>query len=89
MVIKEDVELVEKSLENRIRELYTDVIFSEHNLYKLFKASLVSIPDDKLNSTQIEKYFKKTFEEGILNWFKPINQIIETETSFIDSFYWQ
>ena len=67
LVIKEDVELVEKSLENRIRELYTDVIFSEHNLYKLFKASLVSIPDDKLNSTQREKYFKKTFEEGILN----------------------
>jgi hypothetical protein len=67
LVIKEDVELVEKSLENRIRELYTDVIFSEHNLDKLFKASLVSIPDDKLNSTQREKYFKKTFEEGILN----------------------
>ena len=57
----------EKSLENRIRELYTDVIFSEHNLDKLFKASLVSISDDKLNSTQREKYFKKTFEEGILN----------------------
>lgn len=67
LVIKEDVELVEKSLENRIRELYTDVIFSEHNLDKLFKASLVSISDDKLNSTQREKYFKKTFEEGILN----------------------
>lgn len=67
LVIKEDVELIKKSLENRIRELYTDVIFSEHNLDKLFKASLVSIPDDKLNSTQREKYFKKTFEEGILN----------------------
>ena len=67
LVVKEDVELVKKSLENRIRELYIDVIFSEHNLDKLFKASLVSIPDDRLHSTQREKYFKKTFEEGILN----------------------
>ena len=67
LVVKEDVELVKKSLENRIRELYIDVIFSEHNLDKLFKASLVSIPDDRLHSTQREKCFKKSFEEGILN----------------------
>ena len=67
LVVKEDVELVKKSLENRIRELYIDVIFSEHNLDKLFKASLVSIPDDRLHSTQREKCFKKSFEVGILN----------------------
>ena len=67
LVEKEDVKLVKKSLENRIRKLYTDVIFSKHNLDKLFKASLVSIPDDELHSTQRDKYFNKSFEEGILN----------------------
>ena len=67
LVTKEDVGLVKKHLEKRVRQLYSDIIFLEHNLDKLFKASLVSIPDDKLLSNQREEYFKKTFEEGLLN----------------------
>ena len=67
LVTKEDVGRVKKYLEKRVRQLYSDIIFLEHNLDKLFKASLVSISDDKLLSNQREEYFKKTFEEGLLN----------------------
>ena len=53
-----------KLLETRFRELYADIILPEYNLDKLFKTSLVSIPDDKLLSTQREEYFQTTFING-------------------------
>ena len=53
-----------KLLETRVRELYADVIFPEHNLDKLFKTSSVSIPDDNLLSTQREEYFQTAFING-------------------------
>ena len=63
-ITQKDIELTKKLLETRVRELYVDVILPEHNLDKLFKTSLVSIPDDKLLSTQRDEYFQTTFING-------------------------
>jgi len=64
LITQKDVELTKKLLETRVRELYADIILPEYNLDKLFKTSLVSIPDDKLLSTQREEYFQTTFING-------------------------
>ena len=48
-----------------MRELYTDIITPQNKLDNLFKKELVSIPDEQLNKTQREAYFKKCFEEEI------------------------
>ena len=65
LVIKEDVLFVKELLERRIRALYKGVILPEHNLDKLFKPSLVSIPDDKLEKTQRDAYSEKCQRERI------------------------
>ena len=65
LTVKEDVLLVKKRLENRIRELYKDIIFPEHNLDKLFKTALVSITDKGLLKTQRDAFFKQEYEDGI------------------------
>ena len=65
LVIKEDVLFIKELLELRIRALYKGVILPEHNLDKLFKPSLVSIPDDKLEKTQRDAYSKKCQIERI------------------------
>ena len=65
LTVKEDVLLVKKRLEDRIRELYKDIIFPEHNLDKLFKTALVSITDKGLLKTQRDAFFKQEYEDGI------------------------
>ena len=65
LVIKEDVLFIKELLERRIRALYKGVILPEHNLDKLFKPSLVSIRDDKLEKTQRDAYSKKCQRERI------------------------
>lgn len=65
LTTKKDVLLVKNLLEDRVRKLFSGVILEHHNLDKLFKPSLVSIPDDMLEKTQRDAYFKKCFEEGI------------------------
>jgi hypothetical protein len=52
LVKKEDVLFVKQLLENRLRELYKDVILPQHNLNKLFKESLVSISDESLDNNK-------------------------------------
>ena len=47
-----------EKLENRVRELYKEVIVPEDNLEKLFKVSLVSLSDKQLIKTQFEDYLK-------------------------------
>ena len=59
--------LVKNLLEDRVRKLFSDVILEHHNLDKLFKTSLVSIPDHMLEKTQMNAYFKKCFEEGVVD----------------------
>ena len=65
LTTKKDISLVKNLLEDRVRKLFSGVILEHHNLDKLFKPSLVSIPDDMLEKTQRDAYFKKCFEEGI------------------------
>jgi len=65
LVTKEDVLFVKELLERRIRALYKGVILPEHNLDKLFKPSLVSIQDDKLEKTQRDAYSEKCQRERI------------------------
>jgi hypothetical protein len=67
LIIEEDVLLVKELLEKRIRELYKEIILPKHNLDKLFKIKLVSIPDEKLEIIRREAYFKECFEDGIIN----------------------
>jgi len=63
LVIEEDVLLVKKLLEDRVRDIYKDLIFPYHNLDKLFKIELVSIPDDKLLKTERDKYDEEFFKD--------------------------
>tara|TARA_B110000879_G_scaffold100291_1_gene136053 strand:+ start:211 stop:1593 length:1383 start_codon:yes stop_codon:yes gene_type:complete len=67
LIIKEDVVLVKELLEKRIRELYKEIILPEHNLDKLFKIDLVSIPDEKLQKNRREAYYKEYLEDQIIN----------------------
>jgi hypothetical protein len=59
LTTEKDVLLVKNLLEDRVRKLFNGVILEHHNLDKLFKTSLVSIPDDMLEITQREAYLKK------------------------------
>jgi hypothetical protein len=59
--------LVKNLLEDRVRKLFSDVILEHHNLDKLFKPSLVSIPDELLEKIQRDTYFEKCHREGIIN----------------------
>ena len=52
-------------LEDRVRKLFSGVILENHNLDKLFKTSLVSIPDNMLEKTQRDAYSKKHQRERI------------------------
>lgn len=52
LVKKEYVLFVKQLLEDRLRELYKDVILPQHNLNKLFKESLVSISDESLDNNK-------------------------------------
>ncbi len=47
-----------EKLENRVRELYKEVITPKDNLEKLFKVSLVSLTDKQLIKNQFEDYLK-------------------------------
>ena len=58
LLTKSSIILVREKLENRVRELYKEVIVPEDNLEKLFKVSLVSLTDKQLISTQFEDYLK-------------------------------
>ena len=59
LVTKQDLKLVRGLLETRIRKMYPEVILSNHNLDKLFKEELVSIPDDNLIENKLNKFYKK------------------------------
>ena len=48
-------------------ELYKEIIFPKHNLDKLFKIDLVSIPDEKLAKTEREAFDKEYLEDQIIN----------------------
>ncbi|CAI8417964.1 MAG: Uncharacterised protein [Polaribacter sejongensis] len=65
LTTEKDILLVKNLLEDRVRKLFSDVILEHHNLDKLFKPSLVSIPDDMLEKTQRDAYFKKCQRERI------------------------
>ena len=65
LTTEKDILLVKKLLEDRIRKLFDGVILEHHNLDKLFKTSLVSIPDDMLEKTQRDAYSKKCQRERI------------------------
>ena len=52
----------ENNLENRVRKLFSGVILENHNLDKLFKTSLVSIPDDELMENKLNKFYDKIKE---------------------------
>ena len=39
--------------------MYPEVILSNHNLDKLFKEELVSIPDDNLILNKLDRFYKK------------------------------
>ena len=67
LTTEKDILLVKNLLEDRVRKLFSDVILEHHNLDKLFKTSLVSIPDHMLEKTQMNAYFKKCFEEGVVD----------------------
>ena len=58
LLTKSSIILVREKLENRVRELYKEVIVPEDNLEKLFKVSLVSLTDKQLINTQFEDYLK-------------------------------
>ena len=53
LTTEKDILLVKNLLEDRVRKLFSDVILEHHNLDKLFKTSLVSIPDHMLEKTQM------------------------------------
>ena len=65
LTTEKDVLLVKKLLENRVRKLFNGVILEHHNLDKLFKTSMVSIPDELLEKTQRDAYYKQECENGI------------------------
>ena len=66
LTTEKNIKLVKTLLENRIRELYKDVISPKNKLDNLFKTELVSIPDELLEKTQRETYWKRCFEEGMI-----------------------
>lgn len=65
LVIKKDVTTVKQLLEKRIRQLYSNIILPEHNLKELFKASLVSISDDKLLKNQWVKSISRSINREV------------------------
>lgn len=65
LTTEKNTKAVKTLLENRVRELYIDIITPQNKLDYLFKTELVSIPDKQLIKTQREAYFKKCFEEEI------------------------
>jgi len=65
LTTEKDVLLSKKLLEDRVRKLFSGVILKHHNLDKLFKTSMVSIPDELLEKTQRDAYFKEEYENGI------------------------
>ena len=65
LTTEKDVLLVKNLLEDRVRKLFSGVILKHHNLDKLFKTSMVSIPDELLEKTQSDAYFKEEYENGI------------------------
>jgi len=67
LTTEKDVLLVKNLLEDRVRKLFSGVILENHNLDKLFKTSLVSIPDELLEKTQRDAYFKQEDENGFNN----------------------
>lgn len=65
LTTEKDILLVKKLLEDRVRKIFSGVILENHNLDKLFKTSLVSIPDNMLEKTQRDAYSKKCQRERI------------------------
>ena len=66
LTTEKNIKLVKTLLEDRVRELYKDVISPKNKLDSLFKTELVSIPDELLEKTQRETYWKRCFEEEII-----------------------
>ncbi len=64
LTVEVDVLLVKTLLQNRVRELYKDIILPKHNLEKLFKTELVSITDDRLAKNQRDVFLKQQYEDG-------------------------
>ncbi len=64
LTVEADVLLVKTLLQNRVRELYKDIILPKHNLEKLFKTELVSKTDDRLYKTQRDVFLKQQYEDG-------------------------
>jgi hypothetical protein len=56
LIIEKDILLVKNLLKNRGRKLFSCVILEHHNLDKLFKTSLVPIPNHMLEKTQRDAY---------------------------------
>ena len=65
LTTKKNIETVKTLLENRVRELYQDIITPQNKLDNLFKTELVSIPDEMLEKNQRDAYFKQQYENGI------------------------
>lgn len=61
LTIEEDVKFIKNLLINRVRDLYPNVIQPSHNLDKLFKEELVSIPDDELMENKLLKLYPKNW----------------------------
>jgi len=59
LTTKKNIGAIKTLLENRVRELYKDIITPKHKLDKLFKTELVSIPDEMLEKTQRDAFQKK------------------------------
>ena len=59
LIEKKDVYLVKSLLENRVRELYSEIILTEYSLDKLFKVELVSIPNEELMENKLEKFYSE------------------------------
>jgi hypothetical protein len=69
LTTKKDVLLVKNLFDSKVRKLFSGVILEHYNLDKLFKTSLVSIPDDMLEKTQRNAYFEKFHRKGLINIF--------------------
>ena len=59
LTTEKDVLLVKNLLEDRVRKLFSGIILENHNLDKLFKTSLVSIPDEELMENKLNKFYEK------------------------------
>ena len=67
LTTKKDVKFVKNQLKNKVRHLYPEVIQPYHNLDKLFKEDLVSIPDNELMEYKMNSFYEETKNEDRQN----------------------